>query len=82
MCASFGCKPIAATILPGQIQKFTITATGMKDGPEQCSLVFSTPNLVNPMVFRFEAAVNIATKEDFKNIQTFAKVCNFKPLLR
>ncbi|ORZ30360.1 hypothetical protein BCR44DRAFT_1445045 [Catenaria anguillulae PL171] len=71
--ASFGCKPISQTIEPGAIGKFSLTATGMREGTDTRSLVFFTPNLMRPVLFSFNASITVSAARDVRGLQSFAK---------
>ncbi|KAJ3374823.1 hypothetical protein GGF31_006721 [Allomyces arbusculus] len=72
-CVSFGCKPHSVTIPPGGTAKFTLSATGMREGQDSRALRLITPQLVKPIVFEFMAEAKVTRTQDLRNLQQFAK---------
>ncbi|KAJ3364532.1 hypothetical protein GGF32_001632 [Allomyces javanicus] len=72
-CVSFGCKPHSATIPPGGTAKFTLSATGMREGQDSRTLRLITPQLVKPIVFEFLVEAKVTRTQDLRNLQQYAK---------
>ncbi|KAI9220563.1 hypothetical protein BC828DRAFT_415572 [Blastocladiella britannica] len=71
--ASYGCKPASQILAAGATCKFKIACTGMREGKDTRTLMFTTPLLLKPMQFSFEASSTVKAAVDMRAMQQFAK---------